>query len=1449
MKLMPHIKAFLDDLVNMCRTISVKRSDIAISYEGRLEHTNLYYQYKAIMDGTTTYYSYTKYPENVLRNILTWTETSSTYNEYVTKENTTRPLTGDTTITISSREPTRDDLRTLGDIWVKRNTNGQFLQLYKETIRQRRFEIVFKDSEDKEVNQGFILLSPDLEFAQFKLFLKNNKLNKFIEVSYSLSDEYVPKSSIESTDDLVGIGTNPDYEYFKYGKDYLSMSEAPYTYDMDKDGNILEYIYDQSIYDYRLKNDDDIGEIFYRRFLLDIERVLSEQSSGVVYLKIDDVVPYNYVRSDNQRYYKHPNLSNAYIAEEDINVDDSELEKTIEELSVNGVYYRYLNQKNNIIDFNETYTDNDTTLPVYDRQFYFSYNDGISVFECTMNSVPEDTSYDNFSYYMENKSGEYVYDGTKYIYLPESTDTKYSKFFTNNQNIYAKNPLGEYIPIKLTEYDDYTDLKYIYYCPNVTSYMATRLFSDMAINRLVNNQTVVKEEYRDIVVNAMNEYVKKEYCPYYGDPRWSVTRYDGEINSYYRELNGLPSIFMMQDQPKIDRRKINPAYKGDDVNPFVYDLSDEEIEIIENDGTLDKLKEMYPSRAYLWYLGKNRIDVLEAREAGPFDILRMGTYRNDVSFDIFRKAYATARDYIIQRHYQPEMFDVNEYYSAYVAMSILSLALTICMARSNDILIQNKYYDYETVQARLASFGFDHTFDKIPLVYRKNIAKNIELLIRNKGIDKIYELIYDIFNIHDFEVYKYYFRKVWSEQDGNYVVDSNGKPVYNLSIYQSPINSDNVTLDVINSRNKLDYDDITETDKYWGVYEPNENVKEKLLNHQFNYTESKYVTLNNKFNLSELNFNSSYLLNYIAECIGDKEFMIRLDGFEGEYDIKDLIIALFAIQSRKFGFDGNIPSDIVSTATILKFNVNNKVTGKGKDVSILDIIDKYYYWMSNNSKYVDANGISRVANRGKYHADELRERIKTIGAIITPNMMTKFSTHTLLDNIGEAYLKNLDIDNPITSTNENMFYNEVRTLRRNAKTISDYRCYSDLLKCIIHSESVRETYKLSTPVWEKIGSVIVSDEGKIDSYNWNYLDLDYLWTVINSNKDDIEAIEKHFVENNYLDSDGKLVIDENGVYEIMKDDSTVYVSYDLPSLSALSKNPNYVYAINIGKMTKSELMETDFIALFDTLKQYPDYSSPITFYKKDTVIDSNDVISDEYGEKFGYEKTIVNGNKLIVFNKVIDGVHKHISLDDYISDGNIQDINTYGIEIIKTNDGSYIVNVYQYLDIALTYEMYLKYESPELYKYIQKQDYEIADTTGADYKDRINSLYSTIIAAIDSAIMSNSLRDQLKIAFNDFENLVKYIKLVVEVFKSYTIDLASMDTIYEIDDPDNNKVKVIDDMWTYEYPFVYSNMNINTQCAIAEFTYLDDVAKIRDEIHIEEFYEVDGKVYRRQKFN
>lgn len=1344
-----------------------------------------------------------------------------------------------------------------------------------------------------------------LEDVQLEMMEFNTSDNG---AKYTLDDVDMFLQGLQASYD----GLDPDIYYGGFAD--LDYQEYPdYNYDHKKivepNGSvkytIVKYVYDNTVGGYRVMKDDGTdsnSEVYYRRSYDEYYIVNDTASNNEVYVKKDTYVPYYYEKIDDVDYYEimFPEIDesgnfvdqNGLPVEYDENgnkVDESQmlqltgsgLYTTKEELAdlwdeTMPAYTKYYNNKAGMIDLSDTFVNGDgDTVNKYGSEIVKSDDSFITTQTAILYVGIDEYPQEYYEYYLKDNNGLCKlidYNGKKVFVELSSNDYDHIEEIERYSRNIVTDPL---FFVKIDDIYKYSETyiegnTYFYYNDDCTIYMCTQLFDDTDIRNIWNNNYIMDDDVAQIIADRYCEYIKDEYARLRNDPRWSITRYDGEANAYYRSLNGLPPIDELENQPKIDRYKINPEYDGDEPNPYVYNLSDDEVDIIVDNGTLDKLKSIYTDADYLNHLGRYRIDVLEARDAGPFDILIYGTYQNSEYLKMFSDAYVTSKNYIMHNYYKPEMFDVNEYYGSYIAMTILVHALEICMARSGDILVHNKYSDYETVQMKLKSFGFENTFEHIPLIYRKNIAKNIELLIKNKGIDSIYDIVYKIFGIDDVEVYKYYIRKIHKrDANGNYLYDEDGKPQYELSMVQVPISSENVVRDIINPSNTIDYDLITEADKYWGVYEPKSNIKEMFKEYPFNYMNSKYITLNNKFDLSELNFSSSYYLNYVFELLGDTKYMIDIDGFDSSLNVKDLIVTLFAIQSIKYNYAGNIPNDLIAAASVLKFNLNEEVTITGEESitksKLIEIIDKYYNGLTNRmtitnmteeekKEFLKQDRLSTISEtekywRGKGKANNIKKNIIS-GAKPPIVLPSDVKDSNALDTISEAYLMNLKEDDRLTATNdEGSLYNTILRYRDDAKTYNDYLCFDTLSKLIAISKVTNDFYNIDS-TWEQIAHVDARPIGENlimrysfepDYYKdsktgnnindmtddeieelinncWYYYDIGNVWTVIDPASDNefIQRFKTVLV-------DGK--IDE----DIINTQNDFYICDHIPELYKLV---DYDYAIMFDDVQHGDIINHTFLTDDKLNMTLP--NGKIVIYKKTTIFPQNVTVSDagiKTMSKYVYDIVSGNNNWNTKNITVADGSpvrYGKVPPESYT--GTVTD-GMYYVHVIDNEDGdTCTVNVYRYTKTAFTYEMYLKYKSNELYKYLQCREAE----DYSDYIQRLNELYSIIIASIEGSLSNNDIRNSLKLSLIDFANIAKYIKIVIDIFKSYSIDLASMDAVYTIDDKGSNRIKVVDKTSINEHSFMNSNMHSHSMIAFNENMTTADSIGYHDEIIIEE---------------
>ena len=1532
MELMPHIKALLDDLVKMTKHIDVKRSDLADKYEDNTRTVLLYQQASEILHGMPSFYTYNVYPREVLSSYGRWVKTDN-ISEFgiiqplTSSKNIVSNMSSGSKMTISNSAPLENG--SIGDGWVKLVEDGNFYTTKQYEVKTKTFNYKISKPDNKgnfnssDLIPTFIFNGTLQDSKNINIYIKDEKYNKYVKINISFIGEYIEKP--DNIDDLK-YSNNASYIY-----DYDTKLDDYVTYIRNtknknemiiKDINIIsdpekEYLFRYKILFYFSDNNYYNNNEHYFNKDEDVDKTKYRKIDNNEYYQSDiDIYSLLYTKNDNGNYIYNSDNNSFEIVDNDklseINSSDLYI-KEKELLPRESIYYRYADLNDGLVT-QEQYSINGQKFNRYetiDNNFvtYYAYgNEQVTDTDKCIIATESITNTIQFRTYLDIDNTEIPIrtdNQILYYFYPDQQNGNYRReFIDENTYRYVKSLSNtddkysdKYSMVKEVPIIDHDTCIYINSSVNNEYYLCEKVLTDYQVSLYYNDRNKIpdisyidihgKEKWlRDDLKDRMKDYILNMYCPDYNNEDYSIPIYTGETNRYYRELNGLPPLNVSLYHPKIDRYKINPYYKGTNVNPYLFELTDAEIDKMEELGYLKQYQDMYPDYTYLRHLGKHRIDVIDARNAAPYDILHLDDSEMGLTSEMFIENYSIAKNYIFKRYYKPNMFGVHEYYHAYIGFNICILALIMCIVKSGEILIENKFIDKDTVDLVLKSYGFDHTFDSIPLVYRREIAKNILKLIRNKGIDKIYETIYDLFNIGDIEVYKYYFKKSFIRDENNilqyYVINEKEnkklvmskteyetnkdkyigwtiKPVYDVGISQVPISSNNVAKDIMNDSNRLNYADITDNDKYWGVYESKDSVKDKILNIPFNYINSKYVTLNNKFNLSELNFNSAYLLNYLHETttFRDNPIMLDIEEINTPQNITNLLVTLFAIQSIKYGFDGNIPSDIVSAATVYKFNLDETIVGDNGKAK--RIIDYYLNYMTQKSA-INALDVNTLMN---YISQKNHETNSIEGAIYNDK------TDKSVGDIAETYLKNISKDDTLTKINEASLYNTLVSLRENSKTLNDFMCFDNLLHCIGVCEETKEAYKFNNIVWEKMyeckysHSGDINDEHKLikDSAKMYYTDILHSWTLVKDLEKEnilsqVDANSKkliRLIDDTYIDADNYIIESKDGknyIYELIANekiltdlepyDTNYYYEHFLSAKNNViitSRNPiTYSFdvdediIINISNISRLELLQTEDILTI---------ANKIDVYKKEYLFDKskldldlyiNDLIYLDYSDDSENQqfREIAKTN-IGINNTAYIG---NLNLDDFINLGNIENGPIMYVEVLKNNDTSeniYEVKIYKKCEYALTYAMYLREMAPDLYNYLQLK----TDESNSEYMDRISKFSSTIIATIENNIESKKIKEQIHLSYVDFSNISKYIKLIINVFKSYSIDLSSMDIIYNIDDKNNNRIKMIDMFTTNEKYDTTSAIRLESDISYKEKSFIKDIFTIKDELYID----------------
>lgn len=982
----------------------------------------------------------------------------------------------------------------------------------------------------------------------------------------------------------------------------------------------------------------------------------------------------------------------------------------------------------------------------------------------------------DFGAYFTVKNENIIFDEDSEI--PEGK-YRFNELYMRVDGIYilAQNVPNRYIKNN----DEYVIDKYGTYSYSVTydSYIKTKTFERFQIIDMVNNRTI-PDEYKDDVLNAIRKYVIDTYINPELSPsdQFNVPRYFGETNIYYRQLNGLPPYNDMDNQPSVIMHDLLPnEYIDPSITKKLYDLTDDEVEAIKLNGKYDELFNKYSSIDYLKYMGKNRIDVMKARSANNFDILRIGSYNEEYHYNIFIDNFHTAKDYILNQYYHPELFYSHEYYGSLISYMIVCQAMCQSVAHSDSILLNNLYTDEDTIRLKLESYGLN-VFDSIPLIYRKNIANNIENLIRNKGIDSIYGLILDIFNVDDVEIYKYFYRKL---KRGN---------VTELSMSQVPVATENFINEIIKDINKVEYDTITQNDIYWASYgmplsykdpvtqeittinDPDKYLKDIILKTPFNYMNSKYISINGIFNLSKLNFNASYLMHYLLDMsYKNQGIMMSIDDIEEKQSLFMVMVFLFALQAKRLKYDGNIQHDAVSVAHVLRYNINQTIIKDGKEISIFELYkqynDAYYKYMIEN---VEKDGTTSL---NAYSVEELIEN-EYISEEDTTLSKRKIEIDNLPDTAKDDLVElKIPSDISIASISESYLFNSgldgaydnLIKLRDSSKTYKDYECYNELLKAISISKINNKIFKISKPEWVTVNNFVM----------WNeVIDNDIKTKVYN---DYINKVETDYI---LCKSDGYPELSLGREY------SDEYIQYCI-DISTINSDPK--------------------------------------IYVKDYIVGSN----------ITKNRNIGNNNMLYVITSESD--------DDLNNKLNSIDLSLYvDPYCYDTRTGL----IYKYLRYARTYQEYLYYENKDLYNLLQVKDDEyIIDEYGnktidVKYYERLSELYTNIVITIENMIKNDELKNAINASFTDLNLLTTYIKKVVNVFKSFEVDIATINILYEINDPNKYRIKAIDEISSQSDETHYDHFHTIDMIISEEESSQSEPIMIRDELDIDYYCKEDN---------
>ena len=425
----------------------------------------------------------------------------------------------------------------------------------------------------------------------------------------------------------------------------------------------------------------------------------------------------------------------------------------------------------------------------------------------------------------------------------------------------------------------------------------------------------------------------------YGRKRY-IESYDEE-NDYYRELNGLPnydepeSEYMFVDEYIMNAYGIAvniPIHKIREVyNNQTPGLGDRYIYTLEASDWYKELLEEYPDKGYLKHVGVKKIPFAHARKNKNFSILFINSSNIDTNFlEEFVRIYEQCRDYYVKTIYNFHYRGIIDYYDNFIGMCILLMTFQQIAMKIPETYINRNFFNINDIRDFYELYGVPYDLS-IPKQTQRNIIRNLNLLMSSKGTDKVVFDIIGLLGFTDITVNKYYLvkdRKVdplgipivkkkdhFNTNTGR--VDSvyDNEAMYDLYFYKMDVRNSDISNGFKDASNKVPYKDIVTQDPYWF---DDANVYDRIWDTQYNYVESKYLSLGVSYSITEMMMDNSVLFKLLLEkSYNDQTLGTSLPQLTGSaniplFDIVCMLICLTASQHNLNAEILSLPSKVIA---------------------------------------------------------------------------------------------------------------------------------------------------------------------------------------------------------------------------------------------------------------------------------------------------------------------------------------------------------------------------------------------------------------------------------------------------------------------------------------------------------------------------------------------------------
>ena len=389
----------------------------------------------------------------------------------------------------------------------------------------------------------------------------------------------------------------------------------------------------------------------------------------------------------------------------------------------------------------------------------------------------------------------------------------------------------------IDDYDNTWDLQtLIYLFPQVSVGILEDVANVVKTLRQLYNEKILTEEDIEVALDDRR--------------KWRIDTYVEE-NDYYRMLIGLPPI-------NTDPKDYVYVFEGDKRKP-VHEITPLEYYRLKRNGMMEVLISDNPDKEYIFYIGKD-INLFDAREAEQFQVLWVA---ESTESSIYREMFNRERRTFLVTYHNDHLTRTSDYNEAFELVQLKLRACIYYEIQMYSPTLDKTTFSKEESETLFKEFGL--SFPKnMPSTYRDAISFVLSYMVMFKGTNYAVDFIANkVFS--GLQLYKYFIRKK-HKMGIPYPVPEGTPPeeVYDVDFILRPFNATNVPDFKDSSREDmiLSYDDVVNLDPRW---RDTDELKKYVFNSEFSYLESKYISLDNMIDLSEVSTGISVITRMIIE--------------------------------------------------------------------------------------------------------------------------------------------------------------------------------------------------------------------------------------------------------------------------------------------------------------------------------------------------------------------------------------------------------------------------------------------------------------------------------------------------------------------------------------------------------------------------------------------------------